>query len=282
MQVYRELRVLTARPSPQEEASVPHRLYGVRPAAQAANTAWWRAEALAAIAEARNAGKLPILCGGTGLYFLALARGLVEVPPVPGWARDDARTQLAASGSEASHARLAELDPATAARLRPSDGQRVARALEVVLGTGQGLAAWRAGGIAEGEACRLSAVLLRPPREELRTVVAERFDRMLSHGGIEEARALLGQGLDPALPAMRAHGVPELVAHLAGRMTLSDARERAIANTRRYVKRQDTWFRHQPLASKERACYYNARFSDVEQFTESLAQEILAVLRLPR
>ena len=281
MQVYRDLRVLTARPTPEEEALVPHRLYGVRPAAEPADAAWWRERALAAMDEASRAGKLPILCGGTGLYFHSLARGLADVPAVPPWAREEARAQLAASGAAAVHERLARLDPATAAKLRPTDGQRLARALEVVLGTGRGLAAWRSSGGGPDSAAPWPrrAVLLRPPRDELRQAVAARFDAMLRAGALDEVRAMVGRGLDPALPAMRAHGVPELAAHLAGRMGLSEARERAVANTRQYIKRQDTWFRHHPLAEPDSTRHVHARFAPGEQFPERIVADILAFVQ---
>ena len=283
MQVYRDLRVLTARPTPDEEASVPHRLYGVRPASEPANAAWWREQALAAMVEASQAGKVPILCGGTGLYFLSLTRGLADVPAAPAWAREEARAQLAASGAAALHERLARLDPATAAGLRPTDGQRLARALEVVLGTGRGLAEWRAGGAGGGAApWPRWAVLLRPPREELRGAVAARFDAMLRNGALDEVRAMLDRGLDPRLPAMRAHGVPELAAHLAGRMAFPEARDRAVANTRQYVKRQDTWFRHYPLAECGMTRHFDARYADDAQFPERTCAEILAFLQAAR
>jgi tRNA dimethylallyltransferase len=280
MQVYRDLRVLTARPTPEEEALVPHRLYGVRSAAEAASAAWWREQALAAMDEAARAGKLPILCGGTGLYYLSLTRGLADVPAVPAWAREEARAQLAASGPAALHGRLARLDPATAAELRPTDGQRLARALEVVLGTGRGLAEWRSGGEASGDTgWRPWAVLLRPPRDELREAVAARFDAMLRNGAVDEVRAMLDRGLDPALPAMRAHGAPELAAYLTGSLTLPDARDRAVANTRRYVKRQDTWFRHHPLSEPGRVRQLDARYGVDEQFPERVLHGILAFLQ---
>lgn len=282
MQVYRELRILTARPTLAEEASVPHRLYGVRPAAEPANAAWWREEAVAAIDAAREAGKVPILCGGTGLYFLALARGLAQVPAVPAWAREEARAQLAGSGAAAVHERLGRLDPATAAKLRPTDGQRLARALEVLLGTGHGLSHWQTVRHPEAGPYRHRAVLLRPPREELRDAVAARFDRMLRDGALDEVRTMRGLGLDPALPAMRAHGVPELAAHLAGRLSLSDAKDKAVANTRQYVKRQDTWFRHHALAEPALTKHFDARFAENEQFSESKLEEIFAFLQAER
>ena len=274
MQVYRELRVITARPTPEEEARVPHRLYGVRPAAEAASVAWWRGEALAAMEEARAAGRLPILCGGTGMYFAALTQGLSNVPPIPEAAREEARRLLAEEGAAALHARLAAEDPGTAARLRPSDSQRIARAWEVWRGTGKGLAAWQAGGGTGPAPWRFAAILLDPPRDALRAAIAERWQAMLTGGAMEEVRALVAQGLDPALPAMRAHGVPELAAQLAGRITLEEASARAILNTGQYTKRQATWFRHHPLADPSLMHTIHARVADVTQLSESIRAEV--------
>jgi tRNA dimethylallyltransferase len=277
MQVYRELRVLTARPTPEEEAAVPHRLYGVRPAAEAASVAWWREAALGAMAEARAAGRLPILCGGTGLYLLSLTEGLSAVPPVPEAARAEARGLLAALGAPALHARLAAADLETAAGLRPGDGQRVARAWEVWRGTGRGLAAWRREGAHTGPApWRFAAILLAPPRAALRAAIEARFDAMLAAGALEEVRALVARGLDPALPAMRAHGVPELAATLAGRMDLAAARRRATLNTGRYTKRQATWFRHHALADPARTHSIHARIADAKQFSSEEWARIIA------
>lgn len=276
MQVYRELRVLTARPTPEEEARVPHRLYGVRPAAEAASVAWWRAAALAEMAEARAAGRLPILCGGTGMYFAALTQGLSDIPPVPAPAREEARRLLAELGPAALHARLAEEDPDTAARLRPTDSQRIARAYEVWRGTGRGLAAWQAGGGTGPAPWRFAAILIDPPRDALRAAIAARWSAMLAAGAVEEVRALVAQGLDPALPAMRAHGVPELAAMLDGRMTAEEASARAILNTGQYTKRQATWFRHHALADPSRAHTIHARIAGVTQLSERVGAEIFA------
>lgn len=270
MQLYRELRIITARPTPGEEARAPHRLYGVRPAAEAASVAWWRAAALAEMTAARAAGRLPILCGGSGMYFAALTQGLAEIPPVPAAAREEARRLLAAEGPAALHARLAAEDPATAARLRPSDSQRIARAWEVWRGTGRGLAAWQAAGGSGPAPWRFAAILLDPPRDLLRAAIAARWQAMLAAGAVAEVRALLAQGLDPALPAMRAHGVPELAAHLAGRMTLEEASRRAILNTGQYTKRQATWFRHHALADPSHTHTIHARIADAAQFSESM------------
>ncbi len=276
MQVYRELRVLTARPTPAEEAMVPHALYGVRPAAEAGTVAWWRGEALAAMAQARAAGRVPILCGGTGLYFLSLTEGLAEVPPVAPEARAEARRLLEAEGAPALHARLAALDPETAAALRPSDSQRLARAYEVVTGTGRGLRAWQRAGGATPAPWRFAAVVLDPPRPALREAIRRRWQAMLAGGAQAEVAALGAQGLDPALPAMRAHGVPELLAHQAGRMTLEAASTRAILNTGQYTKRQATWFRHHALAPPALMHSIHARCEGLEQFSECELAKIIA------
>ena len=278
MQVYRELRVITARPTAAEEALAPHRLYGTRPAMEAASVAWWRTEALAAMAQARAAGRLPILCGGTGMYFSALTRGLSDIPPIPEGAREEARRMLADEGPAALHARLAAADPRTAARLRPSDSQRIARAWEVWRGTGRGLAAWQADTGTGPAPWRFAAILIDPPREALRAAIAARWAAMLAGGAIEEVRALAAQGLDPALPAMRAHGVPELVAHLAGLKDLAKASERAILNTGQYTKRQATWFRHHALADVSRTHTIHARIAGVAQFSESFEADVIAFI----
>jgi tRNA dimethylallyltransferase len=276
MQVYRDLRIITARPTPQEEAQVPHRLYGVRPAAEAASVAWWRGAALAAMDEARAAGRLPILCGGTGMYFAALTQGLSDIPPVPAPAREEARRLLAEEGPAALHARLAMADPQTAARLGPSDSQRIARAFEVWRGTGRGLAAWQAGGGSGPAPWRFAAILIDPPRDALRAAIAERWDAMLAAGAVEEVSALVAQGLDPALPAMRAHGVPELAAMLAGRMMPAEASRRAVLHTGQYTKRQATWFRHHALADPSRVHTIHARIADQTQLSESFLANLFA------
>ncbi len=269
MQCYRELRVLTARPSAADEALVPHRLYGTRSAADPGTAASWRRDALAAIAEAHRAERLPILCGGTGLYLQALVAGLADIPDPGEEARREARTLLETEGAAALHARLLAVDPATAARLRPSDGQRLARAWEVWRGTGRPLVAWQQAGGAGPAPCRFAVMLLRPTREALRGAIAARFDAMLDHGAADEVVALLALALDPALPAMRAHGVPELAASLRGTLTADEARRRAIAATVRYTRRQETWFRHHGLAPADRTLIIEKILPDSEQQMES-------------
>ncbi len=278
MQVYRELRILTARPPPEDEAKVPHLLYGVRQAAEAGSVAWWRDAALAAMAAARNEGKLPILCGGTGMYFSALTEGLADIPDPGEPARAEARRMLAEDGPAALHAALSRVDPATAARLRPSDGQRLARAWEVWRGTGRGLADWQAhAGVPA--AWRFSAILLDPPRDALREAIAGRFAGMLAAGALEEVRDLLALGLDPALPAMRAHGVPELTAYLRGEVTLAEATRRAELATGQYTKRQATWYRHRKLADPGRTHTIHARIAGAEQFSASFMADLLNFLQ---
>ncbi len=277
MQVYRDLRILTARPDAAESAAVPHLLYGVRAAAEAASLGWWRGAALAAMAEARAAGRLPILCGGTGLYLVSLTLGLAELPPVPPAARAEARALLAALGAPGLHARLAAVDAETAATLRPGDSQRVARAFEVWLGSGRGLREWqRTAGHTGPAPWRFAGCLLDPPRPALRQAVESRFATMLEAGALAEVRALLAQGLDPALPAMRAHGVPELAAYLDGRLTLEAAGRQAVLHTGQYVKRQATWFRHHRLTELAATHIIHARYTGAAQFTESLHEKILA------
>ncbi len=274
MQVYRELRVLTARPTPADEARVPHRLYGVRPAAEAGSVAWWRGEALRAMAAAR----LPILCGGTGLYLASLTNGLADIPEPGPAARAEARHRLAELGPTRLHAALAAVDPATAARLRPGDSQRLARAWEVWAGTGRGLAAWQAER-ASPAPWRFAAIVIDPPRPALRDAIAARFGQMLAEGALEEVAALLALRLDPALPAMRAHGLPELAAHLRGEWPLEAARRRAELATGQYTKRQATWLRHHRLAPEGQTHTIHARMTGLAQFSASELADLRNFLR---
>lgn len=268
MQCYRELRVITARPSAADEAAVPHRLYGVRPAAAPPNAAWWRGAALAALEECQ----LPILCGGTGMYFSALINGIADIPDPGAQARATARQLLAERGPAALHAML---DPETAARLKPTDSQRVARAYEVWLGTGRGLAAWQSQPTQGLTGWKSRMLLLDPPRPALAEAIAGRFAAMLAAGAADEVAALLALGLDPALPLMRAHGVPELAAYLRGQSTLEAAESAAISATQRYTKRQMTWFRHQKLVAPEHMKTITTKIHHFEQYLESDARDLI-------
>lgn len=276
MQVYRDLRVLTARPSPEDEARAPHLLYGVRDAAEAADAAWFRQAALSAMEEARGVGRMPILCGGTGLWLEALVRGIGEIPPVPAAIRAEARRLAAELGAPAVHARLAERDPETAALLRPSDTQRVIRAWEVLQATGRGLAAWWRGRAHPPAPWLFAHILLDPPRDRLRAAIDARFLAMLERGALEEVRRLLARGLDPALPPMRAHGVPPLAAALRGEIPLAEAVARAQAQVRQYAKRQGTWFRHRRLAPAERTFIIRSWIGADAQFSEKDMAELFS------
>ena len=246
MQVYRDLRVLTARPTQQEEARAPHRLYGTIDAAKNFSAGAWVAEAAKVLAEAHAHGRLPVFAGGSGLYFKALTRGLSAVPPIPPQVREDVRARLARDGVEALHAQLMQRDPGSAERLKPRDRTRIARALEVVEATGRSLTDWHRDGLPPLlPPGTFTAVFLGPDRDELYARIDARFDAMLKAGALEEVAALAARHLDPLLPAMKAHGVPALIRHLAGEITLEQAAVIGRADTRHYAKRQFTWFRHQ-------------------------------------
>jgi tRNA dimethylallyltransferase len=246
MQVYRDLRVLTARPTPAEEAAVEHRLYGHVDACVNFSAGAWVTDAACVLDELRAQGRLPIFVGGTGLYFKALTRGLSAVPQIPPEIRDNVRARLERDGVEALHAELARLDPVSAERLKPRDRTRVARALEVVEATGRSITDWHRDGLPPllppGS---FRALFLSPEREELYARIDARFEAMLQAGALEEVAALAGRNLDPLLPAMKAHGVPALIRHLKGEITLAEAAAIGQADTRHYAKRQFTWFRHQ-------------------------------------
>ena len=241
-QVYADLAVLSARPSVAEMRGVPHRLFGEWDGATSCSAADWAQAARGEIAAAHGRGAVPILVGGTGLYIRTLLEGIAPVPPIDPAVRAAVRALPVA----AAHAVLATEDPERAAALHPADTTRVARALEVVRSTGRSLAAWqaeRSGGI--GGAIRLYPAVLLPARDWLYERCDRRFAQMLEIGAIAEVAALLVRELDPALPVMRAIGVPEITGFLAGDWSLDEAQTRAQQATRNYVKRQVTWLRHQ-------------------------------------
>ncbi len=246
MQVYRDLRIITARPAPDEEARVPHRLYGQIDAAENYSAGRWCVDAGAALAEAERAGRVPIVVGGTGLYFKTLTQGLAAVPPIPAGIRSAVRERLVAEGVAPLYAELTRRDPATAGRLMPGDRARITRALEVVEATGRSLTDWHREGMKPVlDPQRAIKVFLAPDRERLYRQIDQRFDRMLGGGALAEVAALASRRLDPALPAMKALGVPWLTRHLNGEITLAEAVEGAKRDSRRYSKRQATWFRNQ-------------------------------------
>jgi tRNA dimethylallyltransferase len=246
MQVYRDLRIITARPTDGDEARVPHRLYGHVDAAVNFSAGAWVGDAAKALEEAKAEGRLPIFIGGTGLYFKALTAGLSVVPPIPAEVREDVRARLERNGVEALHAELAASDPRAAERLNLRDRTRIARALEVVEATGRSLLDWHH----EGQPPLLPrdsfrAVFLAPERDELYARIDARYEAMLGAGALKEVERLADRNLDPLLPAMKAHGVPALIRHLRGELSLEQAATIGRADTRHYAKRQFTWFRHQ-------------------------------------
>lgn len=243
MQVYRELRVLSARPDAADVSQAPHYLYGFVSAFEPFSVGRWLDAARDALEEVRGKGLLPIVVGGTGLYFAALLDGLSPIPEIHASIRVEARQKLTELGNEAFHVALAARDPVMGARLNPGDSQRLVRAWEVIEATGQSLAEWQ---MLKGEPVLtgdLARYVLKPDREWLIARIGTRFHQMVAGGALDEVRAL--QGLSADLPAGRALGVPSLKAHLEGRLTLEQAVEEAIVQTRQYAKRQMTWFRHQ-------------------------------------
>ncbi|MCF8466440.1 MAG: tRNA (adenosine(37)-N6)-dimethylallyltransferase MiaA [Sneathiella sp.] len=271
MQVYDGLRVLTARPGAEDEARVPHRLYGVLDPSDFCTAARWRDLALLEIEAARAAGKIPIVTGGTGLYFDILTKGIAEVPPISEAVRTHLRALQRTEGNSAIYARLKEKDPAMASRLNEGDTQRLLRALEVVEETGTSLKTWQErtaqGPVLEGPRLWLA---LTPDRPWVYARCDARLDWMLDEGGaLEEVRNLMARQLDPALPAMKALGVPELMLVVEGKLDRDAALERIKMLTRRYAKRQMTWIRN-------KMCKANLSFA---QDLESLKDDFFPFIR---
>lgn len=246
MQVYRDLRIITARPTPEEERSAPHRLFGHVDAAVNYSVGRWLDNLAATLRELAGIGATPVIAGGTGMYFKAALYGLSDIPSVPGEVREAVRARAQGRSPQALHAELAARDPETAARLRETDPQRILRALEVFEATGKPLAAFqgpRAAPLLDAAAC--PAFFLAPERATLYARIDARFEGMMEAGALDEVAALRERNLDSALPAMRAHGVPGLIDYLDGRSSLEDAIARGKLDTRRYAKRQFTFARHQ-------------------------------------
>jgi tRNA dimethylallyltransferase len=240
-QLYRDLAIVSARPTAAEEAMVPHRLYGVLAGADVCTAARWAEMARAEIAGARAAGRQPIIVGGTGMYLTALVHGLAPVPAID----EGVRATVRALDTASARAALEREDPAAAARLMPADRQRTLRALEVVRSTGRPLAEWqqkREGGLG---AAAVQGIIVDRPRAELHARAETRLQLMLAAGALDEVAALLALGLPVDLPVMKALAVPQLAAHLAGQISLEAAMEQALFATRQYQKRQSTWVRNQ-------------------------------------
>lgn len=279
MQVYGELRILTARPGPEFLERAPHRLYGVLSGVEPCSAGRWRDMALAEIGAAEAAGLLPVVVGGSGLYLEALSEGIAEIPAVPETIRAEARARLDAGGPAALHGALMARDPAMAARLEPGDSQRVMRAWEVLEATGRSLAEWQAAMALPPPHLHFHRVLVLPPRRDIYTACDRRFPAMVEAGAPAEVEALRTQGLDPGLPVMKAIGVPELTAWLDGRLGLDEAIARAQTATRHYAKRQMTWFRNRmlrPDATSPPPIILEA------QYCNSFLSDILRKLRLRR
>lgn len=271
MQVYDDLRIVTARPTAADEAAAPHRLYGVRPAEAVCSAAAWAALARAEIAAAHAAGRLPVLTGGTGLYIRALVDGLSDLPAIPHDVRDAVRAIGTEGGAAALKAALLPHDPAAAARL--ADPQRLARALEVVRATGRTLADWQhAHPPAGGHDGPVFTIALMPDRAVLDQRIAGRFQAMLAAGAAAEVEALLARELDPdATPLMKAVGVPEIARLVRGQAGLAQTVERGRIATRQYAKRQMTWIRHQGLinltvSEQYSECLHPRIFLEIDEF----------------
>jgi len=246
MQVYADLRILSARPSAAEEAMVPHRLYGHVDGAVNYSAMRYTADVAALLVELRENGSLPILVGGTGLYFKAVTEGFSAMPSVAEEVRAAFRVHAEGRETAALHEELAACDPVMAERLRRSDRMRIMRALEVFRATGRSLASFQGerepGPLGSEPMLRL---FVHPERDAVKERIDRRFEAMMGEGALDEVARLKRRGLDPLLPIMRAHGVPGLIAHLDGEVTLEEAIRRGQADTRAYAKRQVTWFRHQ-------------------------------------
>lgn len=246
MQVYADLAVITARPSGDEMALAPHRLFGTVDGAENFSAGRWVQAAAAEIASVRDDARLPVLTGGTGLYFKALTQGLSQIPPVPEAVRAAVRSMADGQTPGDLHRMLAMRDPGTAARLRPTDPQRIVRALEVLEATGRPLSSFhdsREPPLLDPARCL--KIFLTPERAVLRARIDQRFEAMMAAGALGEVQRLKARQLSPALPVMRAHGVPGLIGFLDGTQTMDAAIAKGQADTRAYAKRQMTWFRHQ-------------------------------------
>ena len=244
-QLYADLSILTARPSPEDEAMADHRLYGVVDAAEAWSVGKWSRAVLEQLSELRRHGRPAILVGGTGLYFMALTRGLADIPPVPPSVRDTVEAEYLQDGEAAFRRRLAQIDPASAGAIEQGDRQRLVRAMSVHAATGRALSAWKADTRPLLPPSEWTGLVMEPERALLYDNCERRVDQMMDQGVLTEVQALMQRNLDPALPAMKAVGLRELAAHLSGETDLSAAVAALKQTTRNYAKRQLTWFRNQ-------------------------------------
>ena len=244
-QLYADLRILTARPSLEDEARAEHRLYGVADAAESWSVGRWTRAVMPLLDELAAQDRPALLVGGTGLYFNALTRGLADIPAVPDAVRDTVQAAYDLEGEAAFRRRLAEVDPTAAVAITPGDRQRLIRALAVAQATERSLSDWKADTKPLLTPGSYEALVVEPPRDRLYAACDVRVSQMIQNGALDEVRALLARNLDPTLPAMKAVGVPELAAHLSGATTLDQAVAAIRLSTRHYAKRQLTWFRNQ-------------------------------------
>lgn len=270
MQIYRELRILTARPSPVDEKEIPHQLYGIQSAADVCSVGHWLRLAVEAIETAKNENRLPIVVGGTGLYLKALLEGIVDVPDIPQQVRDEVRSLHREWGGERFHQELEKRDPKSAAKISPTDPQRLIRAYEVVEATGRPLSAWH-----QDRAplplpqWNFASILVSPPRETLYEAIDRRFERMVEAGALKEVEALAQINLPADRPAMKALGMPELIAHIEGKTDINQCISKAQQASRNYAKRQLTWFRNQ----------FEQNYTLNAQYSESHKAKIFSFIR---
>jgi len=245
MQIYADLRVLTARPSAEQEAAAPHHLFGVADGGEVWSVGRWLRAAHGVLAEIAGRGRTAIVVGGTGLYLRALTGGLADIPPIPAELRAETKARFDHLGEEAFRRELAEVDPAAAARIARGDRQRLTRALEVHAATGKSLSQWQGEAAANSMRRDWRAFVIEPSRQELYGRCDARLVAMVKDGALDEVRRLMARDLAPANPILKALGVAPFAAHLRGDLTLAEALVQAQTDTRRYAKRQLTWFRHQ-------------------------------------
>lgn len=273
MQCYADLRIITARPSIEDETLVPHFLYGVLPWNETGNVGWWRERALKTLQDIWNSQRLPILCGGTGMYFHSLIHGIAMIPEPDPLVRDQARKLVHEDKLHLLYETLLTEDPESVTALKPTDSQRIARAWEVWKSSGKGLKYWQTNAHLPGADCNFLVIRLAPERSILRQAVANRFEIMIQKGALEEVAHYMEKKPSLTAPLSRAHGVPEFMTFLAGHCSKLDAIETAVRNTQRYVKRQETWFSNKILVPQQQECIFNLRIDQSTQYLQRIIYE---------
>lgn len=279
MQCYKDLRIITARPSQQDEKKVLHRLYGVLSWEQTGNAGWWRQQVLKILQETWEGQQLPVLCGGTGMYFHALIHGIALIPEPDPKIRKQARQIVASQGPELLYRELLEKDCQSVKNLKPTDSQRIARAWEVWKSSGKGLKYWQENAHLPGADCNFIVIRLAPDRLILREAVAKRFELMIHKGALEEVANFKAKNPPVSAPLYRAHGVPEFMAYLSGQCSQQEAIEQAVKNTQRYIKRQETWFSHRILAPDPQVYIINSRIDHDTQFLQRIIDKTVLFIK---